>query len=740
MVHALFWEKLRDPDVADAVEALRVDALRFFVGATAACYALWHTANVVVVTSHGADPEEILKFWALSPFVAWTAAGTWLLLPRTTRGAIAHFLAGAVVSISAAIWLLQAAQPALLSPLVVLVAVVLWNPAAGVATLLGSLALLFGIAATASAPWLTAARLSETAAADALTLVAAWALGRNLVTAVEWSLQSYGQAKQQTRTAREHRAELVKALKQLDHAYYRLERTSAALELAWKAADSAERAKAEFVTSISHELRTPLNLIAGFSELILTAPESYGEPLPPSYRGDLNAIYRSAQHVLTLTNDVIDLARVGAGRLALSREPVDLRAVISEACDIVREYVQAKRLWLRVDVDAGVPTLERDRMRIRQVLLNLLTNAARFTERGGITVSASVGEGEVVVAVRDTGAGIDPADVPRVFDEFHHDGGEAARRSETMGGVGLGLPISKRFVELHGGRMGVESEVGVGTSFWFTLPVGPVEGAPDSEPWKPGTPKGLFSQQRVVALVSGDGQLTQFLQRHLRGARVVAAPTLEGAYALASEHRAAAIIADVAQAGERDDARAPCPVLRVPLPHPERVASSLGATAYLSKPLTRAKLERLIERLPRPPSRVVLVDDDPRFVRLLQRLLRACSASAQCEILTAHTGADALRALEGAAPDLVLLDLIMPGVQGTDVLAEMRRRPDMRSISVAVISGQDQLGGGIPLRGPVTLTKPGGFQLEELLGAIEALLGTLAPPRAVPSEAEAARA
>ncbi|MBM4418141.1 MAG: hypothetical protein FJ033_07495 [Chloroflexi bacterium] len=326
------------------------------------------------------------------------------------------------------------------------------------------------------------------ASVSGATVATAWLLGRSLVVVVEWSLRSLEEARRSAEAAKEHRAELVRALKQLDTAYYRLERANAALELAWKAAESAERAKSEFVTSISHDLRTPLNLIVGFSEMVLTAPESYGTPLPPAYRGDVHAIYRSAQHLLVLTNDVIDLARVGVGRLALAREPIDLEQVVADACAIVREYVTAKRLWLRTEIAPGLPTVSADRLRIRQVLLNLLTNAARFTEQGGIIVCASLEQGEVVVRVRDTGRGISVEELPRLFDEFFHDGCGGPDARADPGGVGLGLPISRRFVQLHGGRMGAESDPGAGTVFWFTLPIDAAEGAA----WREGRPPVLL--------------------------------------------------------------------------------------------------------------------------------------------------------------------------------------------------------------------------------------------------------
>lgn len=183
----------------------------------------------------------------------------------------------------------------------------------------------------------------------------------------------------------------------------------------------------EFATSISHELRTPLNLIVGFSEMMMTSPESYGATvLPGAYRRDLNSIYNSAQHLLALVDDVIDLARIDAGKIALAREEVDLAVLVREATNMVHDYILAKGLEMEVHIASDMPRLWLDRLRIRQVFLNLLVNAARFTKKGSISVEVSMVGDEVLVSVKDTGQGISAQELPRIFDEFrpHEDTSE----------------------------------------------------------------------------------------------------------------------------------------------------------------------------------------------------------------------------------------------------------------------------------------------------------------------------
>jgi CheY-like chemotaxis protein/anti-sigma regulatory factor (Ser/Thr protein kinase) len=433
--------------------------------------------------------------------------------------------------------------------------------------------------------------------------------------------------------------------------------------------------------------------------------------------------------MLTLTDDVIDLARVGMGRLALIREPVDLGGVIRDAGALVREYVEAKRLSLSIDVAEDLPLLNLDRLRIRQVLLNLLTNAARFTERGGIAVAAARRGAWVEVSVSDTGKGIAHDEMARVFEEFYHGETEPRQRADGIGGVGLGLPLSKRLVELHGGHIGVTSAAGAGATFWFTLPVAapswaeapgaPVAAAPSR--WAPA--------ERILVLAGASQPMTEFLQRHLSGCRLVAAADGDRAVVMAAELRAAAILVDadtpMPDAGEPP----PAPIFRLPLPSAARAPAALGATTCLVKPVTRAALQAAVAALDRPPRRILVVDDDARFVRLMTRLLRSAPGGDACDIRVAHDGRQALDAMAVEPPELVLLDLSMPLLDGRATLAAMRAAPPLAEVPVIVVSAQDAVAEQFPVRGPLAVEKPDGFGLEELLGIIEALLAAMAPPR-----------
>jgi len=227
----------------------------------------------------------------------------------------------------------------------------------------------------------------------------------------------------------------------------------------------ASQHKSQFLANMSHELRTPLNAILGYSELILD--NIYGEP-SERMRGVLERVQSNGRHLLGLINAVLDLSKIEAGQLTLSINDYSLKEVVQGVFVAVESLATAKRLALKVDVPAALPTGRGDEQRIAQVLLNLVGNAIKFTEAGEVAIAASVENGAFTVAVRDTGPGIAVADRTRIFEEFQQVDNSSTR---SKGGSGLGLAISKRIIEMHGGRIWVESEQGQGSTFAFTLPI-----------------------------------------------------------------------------------------------------------------------------------------------------------------------------------------------------------------------------------------------------------------------------
>ncbi len=268
------------------------------------------------------------------------------------------------------------------------------------------------------------------------SLIMGFVLVTNLYYAVDisWNYQTY--AVQQMESARTHRGELMRVTKALQEARSDLENSLIQLRFAKRAAEEAQRLKAQFTANVSHELRTPINLIVGFAEMIATAPTAYRTPLPTAYSADFNTIYRNARHLQGLINDVLDISQIEAGKMTVLGEEADPGEVIRDAANLVSELIASRNLDFQVQLESPLPRMVIDRIRIRQVILNLLSNAIRFTDHGSITVRAffEASTEQLLIHVSDTGIGIRPEDKDRVFEEFHQLDGLLSRR---YGGSGI---------------------------------------------------------------------------------------------------------------------------------------------------------------------------------------------------------------------------------------------------------------------------------------------------------------
>ncbi|MCC6166482.1 MAG: hybrid sensor histidine kinase/response regulator [Caldilineaceae bacterium] len=680
-------------------------------------YLTWH----MVATIAGSDLVR-WKTWIVTGLVGAVCLSTLLLVRRRLLSAQLLLQGGLLLALTSAVYLFRWPYLTILYPLLPLLAIVSVGWWGGLLleglVIVATLWLLYG--APAILP--SAAYALLLSLAGVVTLVVGWASSRSLFTVIQWTVAGYSQAQRNMEEARQHRAQLTQLLKDLDKAYYQLERANAALTAARRAAEDAEQFKTEFVTNVSHELRTPLNLIVGFTEMMMLSPESYSDiPLPGPYRSDLETVYHSAQHMLALVDDVLDLARIEVGRIALTREEVHLDTLVHETVAIVHDYIVAKGLDLRIHLSETVEPVWVDRLRIRQVLLNLLVNAARHTTRGWIAIDITSADDEILISVADTGTGISAQDLPQVFQEFRT---TEQPFSEWHSGTGLGLPISKKYVELHHGRMGVESVQGVGTRFWFTLPCMPFDMARlplGHERYYPLVRLG--ASERIVVVVHPEPGTVALFRRHLDGYRVIGASLIEQGIALANEMHALAILTDqTLPAG-----RIPDHLLwvRFALPSSGMVARQLGAQHLLVKPVARRELLAAIDQLQVPTRRILIVDDDPEVVRLFHRMLH--SQLRDCRCVEAYNGAEALKRMHEERPDLVLLDLVMPEVDGQTVLAAMANDPALADIPVILVSARGQDQANLRVTDAIQIERPHGFELGELIQTLASTLNALAP-------------
>jgi CheY-like chemotaxis protein len=474
-------------------------------------------------------------------------------------------------------------------------------------------------------------------------------------------------------------------------------------------AEEAQKSKAAFVAKVSHEFRTPLNMIIGLIDLLVETPEVYGEALPPPLFEDLKIVHRNCEHLSSMVNDVLDLSQAEAGRLALRQERVSLAGIIEDTVTVVGSLVERKGLSLVVDVPPGLPLVYCDPTRIRQVVLNLVSNAARFTERGSITIRAAHEDECLTVSVIDTGPGITPEDATRVFEPFCQ-GMHSPWRDQ--GGSGLGLTISKQFIELHGGRIWLESQPGQGATFAFRIPIssplGPVAspGRWISEEfrWVERTSRPTLQpapfRPRVV-VYDETGELAPALGRWAEQAEVVETRSLSQAAEDLQQYPAHVLLVN-AVSPERlwslaDEARRVVPDLPIVTccvpPRLDR-ARTAGARDYLVRPVTQSQLWAAIRSLGKQIHRILVVDDDPDVSQLLRRMLLTGSerhtSQQPLEVDTAADGEEALASLRASPPDLVLLDVVLPGMDGWQVLAQISQDATLRDIPVIMVSAQDR--------------------------------------------------
>jgi signal transduction histidine kinase/CheY-like chemotaxis protein len=457
----------------------------------------------------------------------------------------------------------------------------------------------------------------------------------------------------------------------------------------------ADRVKTQFLANMSHELRTPLNSIIGFSRVILKGIDG---PITDLQNQDLTAIHNAGQHLLGLINDILDISRIDAGKMELAFEEVDMRNLIQSVASTALGLIKDKPIRLSQYIPDDLPLARADPIRARQVLLNLLSNAAKFTESGSIVIEAKLQTNpenypEIVVSVSDTGSGIPADHFPKLFEAFSQADSSPTRRT---GGTGLGLSICKRLVEMHGGRIWVDSILGKGSTFYFTLPALQPKVAPAAEP-APATPAG----RKNVLVVENETGVVQLYRRYLepRGYTIVELTDGARAVPMARELRPYAILLDVNMPSpdgwqvlaqlKSDPVTRPLPVILCTITEDRGRGLSLGAADYLVKPILESDLVASLEKLEKPDRttyNILVIEDNPEEAQVVQRSLEKISGFTVQMVSEASTGVE--RA-EAEQPDMVILDLQLPDAAGFDALASLRGKEKTRTIPVVVLSGAD---------------------------------------------------
>jgi CheY-like chemotaxis protein len=414
----------------------------------------------------------------------------------------------------------------------------------------------------------------------------------------------------------------------------------------------------------------------------------------------LRDIWGSGKHLLELLNDILDLSKIEAGQMDLNRSEFAVRESLEYCLSLVRERAIKQRIHLSLEVDPAVGLVDADRLRFRQVVLNLLSNAVKFTPHGGrVDLCASIHGQDLVVTVADTGVGVAAEDCQRIFDSFQ----QGARPSEQAEGTGLGLTLSKRIVELHEGRIWVESEVGSGSTFGFALPAGSEEPVLMPVP-QTGTGAALTAEPATgpgptVVVVEDDRRSFDLLRAYLEaaGVRVVGARDGEEGLDTVRKLSPAGVILDILLPGidgwevlarlKAEPQTAPIPVIVVSLLDERGRGFALGAAEYLVKPVAKEQLLAAIYRAAAVPERkhtVVAIDDDPLAIELARVNLEPAGWT----VLGAASGQEGLALIRERQPSVVLLDLLMPGMDGFEVVEALRAEPDTKTIPVVILTSK----------------------------------------------------
>jgi signal transduction histidine kinase/CheY-like chemotaxis protein len=531
---------------------------------------------------------------------------------------------------------------------------------------------------------------------------------------LHWYFSMFTKTNALLEETRQRRAELQQTLKSLEIAHETQERLQAQLVYARQQAEEARIMKERFASNISHELRSPLNIILGFTEIMHLRPEVYGQVnFPPKLQQDIYQVHSNSRHLLDLIDDVLDLSHIEMSKFSLNFERTDLNTFLQTTLGLLGHLFQDKPVEFIVEIPGNLPEIQLDRTRIRQVIINLLNNAHRFTARGSVRFSVEARERDVIFRVSDTGIGIPQNQLKLIFEEFFQVDYSLSRAN---GGAGLGLAITRRFVEAHHGKLTVESLEGVGSTFSFTLPL-PTGSVRHPE----GSTAPVENPRDTLWLViDADEKLGRLVNRYSQNASIVQVSASEEVKSAITRYRPQGIIYNVPQEAPLPESleNLDVPIVICSLPSTSQLVRNLGVNGCLSKPILPEQLVQAMQGYPLIKS-VLIVDDDVGVVQLFQRTME--NSFPDLRVLRAYNGLQALDLINNHSPDLIVLDLVMPNVSGYDLIGKLKANPLHRDIPIILLTASKYVRSETEARGDLHIHQKGGLKATEVLNLINSI-------------------
>lgn len=473
-------------------------------------------------------------------------------------------------------------------------------------------------------------------------------------------------------------------------------------------AEEANRTKSEFLANMSHELRTPLNAIIGYSEILEEDAEDSGQE---HFIKDLKKIRNAGKHLLNLINDVLDLAKIESGKVEIYLETFDVHKVVQDVVDTIQPVCDKNNNVLVVNCPASVGVMRGDLVKVRQSLFNLLSNASKFTRYGRVSLTVSKEsiknknseeQKSLLFVVEDTGIGMKPEQCEKLFQPFAQADNSTTRK---YGGTGLGLSITQNFINMMGGEILVESKFGAGSKFTMKLPQIAVQLAPDDDTFEEGTAtSAIFNPHntKTVLVIDDNHNDRRFLHRYLtsEGYNVVMSSNGKQGLQVAREVNPNLIVLDVMMpemdgwetlvALKNDATLSKIPVVMSSSIEDRHLAQTLGASDYLVKPVDRNRLISTVEKhitgaKQAEDGYILVVEDDKDSREMVCRIL----LQSGWDTRTAVNGKAAISAIQTEIPNLILLDLMMPEMDGFEVIKRVRENPDWETIPIVVITAME---------------------------------------------------